>query len=106
MLFKETDTQAPERQDRFAGDLARAVHAEGLGWAPNALSSYRIVGLLTAAIGITVIGLALVPTTAQVRFLTVALGLGTAGLGGLMVWFFHRETAKQSMKVTHKGDVS
>jgi hypothetical protein len=104
MLFKETDAQAPGRQDRFAEDLSRPANAEGIGWGTNALSSYRIVGLLTAAIGITVIGLALVPTTSQVRFLTLALGLGTAGLGGLMVWFFHRETAKQKVKTMHKGD--
>jgi Na+/proline symporter len=106
MLFEETDAQAPERQNHFAEDLSRPANAEGLGWGANALSSYRIVGLLTAAIGISVIGLALVPTTSQVRFLTVALGLGTASLGGLMVWFFHRETAKQKMKTMGKGDVS
>jgi SSS family solute:Na+ symporter len=106
LLFKETDVQAPERQDRFAEDLARPANAEGVGWGSNALSSYRIVGLLTAAIGITVIGLALVPTTTQVRSLTVAIGLATAGLGGLMVWFFHRETAKQQRKAMHNGDAS
>jgi solute:Na+ symporter, SSS family len=106
MLFRETDAKAPERQEKFADDLSRPANAEDVGWAANALTSYRIVGLLTAAIGITVIGLALVPTTPQVRYLSVALGLGTAGLGGLMVWFFHRETNKQLRKAMHKGDAS
>jgi solute:Na+ symporter, SSS family len=106
MFFRETDAKAPERQDKFAEDLSRPANAEDVGWAPNALTSYRIVGLLTAAIGITVVGLALVPTTPQVRYLSVALGLGTAGLGGLMVWFFHRETNKQQRRAMHKGDAS
>jgi len=105
-MFGETDATAPDRQARFADDLASPVHDEGLGWGANALSSYRIVGLITAAIGITVIGLALVPTSSEVRILTVTLGLGTAGLGGLMVWFFHRETDKQRLKAAHNGDAS
>jgi hypothetical protein len=106
MVFRETDATTAERQSRFADDLSNPVHDEGLGWGANALSSYRLVGLLTAAIGITVIGLALVPTSSEVRILTVTLGLGTAGFGGLMVWFFHRETDKQKMKAEHRGDVS
>jgi len=103
-LLGETDATTPDRQARFAEDLSKPVNDEGLGWGANALASYRLVGLLTAAIGITVIGLALVPTSSEVRILTVTLGLGTAGFGGLMVWFFHRETDKQRVQAEHKGD--
>jgi len=58
------------------------------------------VGILTAAIGVTVMGLSLVPTSSTVRTLALSLGAGAAILGGVIVWYFRKQSRLQASPAT------
>ena len=91
-LWKEKDPAVLKKQREFEADLATPAMDEHLRWSGNAISSYRIVGVLTAGIGIVVIALGLVPSSMAVHAITLTLGGGTAFLGWLMMWYFRRQT--------------
>lgn len=91
-LWKEKDPAILEAQRAFAADLATPAVDEHLRWSGNALSSYRIVGLLTLTIGLVVVALAFVPSSMAVHVITLACGGGTAFIGWLMTWYFRRQS--------------
>ncbi len=95
-FFTERDVRAGQQRNELFADLVKPATDDRLRWSANALSSYRIVGLLTASIGVTVLGLGLVPTTPVVRTLTLLLGSGTALLGWSMMWYFRRQSRQQA----------
>ena len=99
-LFKEKNPGAVQRRERFSLDLDTPATEEPTAWGVNALSSYRIVGILTAAIGVTVMGLSLVPTSSTVRTLALSLGAGAAILGGVIVWYFRKQSRLQASPAT------
>ncbi len=90
-MFKEKNPATIARQEQFSLDLDTPATAEPLRWGRNALTSYRIVGMLTMAIGVTVMGLSLVPASAAVHVLAVTLGLGVAALGAGVVVYFRKQ---------------
>ncbi len=91
-LWKERNPSILKSQGAFSVDMQTPAVDDHLRWSGNALSSYRIVGFLTATIGVVVIALGFVPTTMFVHVITLVLGAGTASLGWLMVWYFRRQT--------------
>jgi hypothetical protein len=97
-LWPERNTAAQERIAAYHRDLHTPALGEGSGWDRNALASYRIVGVLTIGIGIAVLLLLLVPTNASVRTLGLLIGLGTIGLGGVMLWYFRTQLALSNVK--------
>ena len=99
-LFKEKNPGAVQRREKFFLDLDTPATEEPTAWGVNALSSYRIVGILTAAIGVTVMGLSLVPTSSTVRTLALSLGAGAAILGGVIVWYFRKQSRLQASPAT------
>jgi solute:Na+ symporter, SSS family len=96
-LFKEKNPAALERRASFSQDLDTPATEEPAVWGVNELTSYRIVGILTAAIGVTVMGLSMVPTSDTVRSLALFLGFVIAVLGGLIVWYFRRQSKRQAL---------
>jgi solute:Na+ symporter, SSS family len=90
-LWPERDPERGRIREAFAAELATPVRDEMLRWSGNALESYRIVGILVSAIGLTVLGLTFVPAAPQVHTLSGILGFGTLCMGGLMVWYFRRQ---------------
>lgn len=91
-LWPERSAAAVERIKAFFADQETPAADEALRWSGNALSSYRIVGVLTAGIGTVVLLLGLVPSSIPVHILTVVLGGGTAFLGWLMTWYFRKQS--------------
>ncbi len=100
-FWKEKNPAILETQRAFAEDLATPAMEEHLRWSGNALSSYRIVGLLTLTIGIVVIALAFVPSSMAVHVITLACGAGTAFIGWLMTWYFRRQSKVLSKEQQH-----
>jgi solute:Na+ symporter, SSS family len=92
-LWKERDPEKLRIRQAFVADLSVPATDESLRWSGNALESYRIVGFLTGAIGLTVLGLAIVPAAPQVHVLSAALGLGTLLVGVMMVWYFRKQAS-------------
>jgi solute:Na+ symporter, SSS family len=101
-LFKEKNPEALQRRENFSKDLDTPATDEPALWGINALTSYRIVGILTAAIGITVMGLSLVPTSSTVRTLALVLGAFIAALGALIVWYFRKQYRLQMSGTAHE----
>jgi hypothetical protein len=99
-LWKEKDPAALQSHHAFAADLATPAVDEHLRWSGNALSSYRIVGVLTIAIGLVVIALGFVPASMAVHAITLVCGAGTAFMGWLMMWYFRRQTRLLSKQET------
>jgi solute:Na+ symporter, SSS family len=97
-LFKEKNPETIQRMEQFSRDLDTPATEEPALWGVNALTSYRIVGILTAAIGVTVMGLSLVPTSNAVRILAMSLGAVIAILGGMIVWYFKRQSRLQAVE--------
>jgi Na+/proline symporter len=91
-LWPERSVAVLERIKAFFVDQDTPANDEDLRWSGNALSSYQIVGVLTAGIGSVVVLLGLVPASLPVHILTVVLGAGTAFLGWLMTWYFRRQS--------------
>ena len=98
-LWPERSEAALERVKRFFMDLETPATDESLRWSGNAVSSYQIVGVLTASIGTVVVLLGLVPASMPVHILTVGLGTATAFLGWLMTWYFRRQS-----RIMNKGE--
>lgn len=90
-LWKERDPERVRVREAFSADLSTPARDESTRWSGNALESYRIVGILVSAIGMTVLGLTLVPAAPQVHILSGVLGLVTLSIGGLMVWYFRKQ---------------
>ncbi len=90
-FWKERDAEKTRVREAFDADLRTPVTDESLRWSANAVESYRLVGIMTGAIGLTVLGLAVVPAAPQVHVLSAALGLGTTLIGGMMVWYFRKQ---------------
>ncbi|MCC6397883.1 MAG: hypothetical protein IT282_12765 [Bacteroidetes bacterium] len=99
-LWKEKDPAILKAHDAFAKDLATPAVDEHLRWSGNALSSYRIVGVLTIAIGVVVIALGFVPASMAVHAITLVCGAGTAFLGWLMMWYFRRQSRLLNVQET------
>ncbi|MBN1543215.1 hypothetical protein JW992_13815, partial [candidate division KSB1 bacterium] len=64
-------------------DVAREVYGAGI----KPISTFPIVGLVTALIGILVELVAFLPMTAQDRIMTVLMGVLLIGIGALMFFF-------------------
>jgi uncharacterized sodium:solute symporter family permease YidK len=103
-FFADNNPEIIARREQFSKDLDTPATAEPLNWGINALTSYRIVGLLTIAIGVTVMGLGLVPTSEAVRLLAVTLGLAIAIVGSLVVWYFRRQSRLEAASATAHQD--
>ncbi len=94
-FWNERDPERARRRDEYAKDLTTPAVDESLRWSGNALESYRIVGTLVVAIGVTVLGLTIVPAAPEVHLISGILGLGTLIMGGLMVWYFRKQAGKE-----------
>jgi Na+/proline symporter len=92
-FWKERDPQARARLDAFAKDLATPALAAEQVWNVNTLNSYKVVGVLTASVGIVLILLLLAPAASAVRWLNFIAGFGTLTVGLLMVWYFKKKSS-------------
>jgi hypothetical protein len=98
-FWKEKNETVLESQRAFFQDLSTPAVSEHLRWSPNAIQSYRIVGVLTIGIGVVVIGLGFVSASAAVHALTIGNGVITVFLGGLMIWYFRKQ-----MRIAQRGE--
>jgi solute:Na+ symporter, SSS family len=92
-FWQEKDKAVLESQNAFFDDLNTPAVSEHLRWSPNAIHSYRIVGILTVGIGIVVVGLGFVEASAAEHMLTLGTGIATVLLGFLMIWYFKKQIA-------------
>lgn len=90
-LFRETRIPTLARIASFKKDLEDPATQESLQWDPNALQSYKIVGILTIGIGVALLFLNLVPASTDVVLLNTTAGLCTVALGVLILWYFKRQ---------------
>jgi solute:Na+ symporter, SSS family len=91
-FWKDTDSVTLDRIERFRVDMKTPVVSTDTGMDQNALNSYKIVGILTALIGLILMGLDLVPASAEVHRLNFLAGLCTFMLGVGMLWYFRKTT--------------
>jgi solute:Na+ symporter, SSS family len=91
-FWKDTDSVTLDRIERFRVDMKTPVVSTDTGMDRNALNSYKIVGILTALIGLILMGLDLVPASAEVHRLNFLAGLCTFMLGVGMLWYFRKTT--------------
>ena len=90
-LWQDKEPAVLERIRSFALDLKTPAVAQSLVWDRNALYSYKVVGVLTMAIGAALLLMMLVPAAVEVRLLTLLTGLTHVALGGGMLWYFGRQ---------------
>ena len=102
-FYKEKSISTLSRIAAFKQDLADPATKESLRWDPNALQSYKIVGVLTIGIGVALLLLNLVPARSDVVLLNVATGFCTIGLGVLILWYF-RKQLKRSLALEEKAE--
>ncbi len=93
-LFPEKSQSVLASIRSFKEDLATPATSESLRWDPNALQSYKIVGVVTIGIGVVLMLLALVPGTRNATEMNLITGLSTLSLGILILWYFKRQSAK------------
>jgi Na+/proline symporter len=91
-FWKDKNAQTRARIEAFAKDLATPALASGAVWDVNALSSYKVVGVLAAGIGVVLMLLMLVPASSEVYWLNFVAGFGTLSVGLMMVWYFRKKT--------------
>ncbi|KAA0230962.1 hypothetical protein EDS67_04440 [candidate division KSB1 bacterium] len=91
-FWRERDPQAVTRIKDFAQQLQTPALATERGWDPNTMQSYKVIGVLTAAVGIVLILLTFVPASSAALWLNAIAGFSSLAVGLLMVWFFKRKT--------------
>jgi len=90
-FFKEKDSAARERIGTFAQNLATPAAVAEYQWDFNTMHSYKVVGVLTASVGVVLMLLMLVPATIEVRTLNLIAGGGTLAVGLIMIWYFNEK---------------
>jgi Na+/proline symporter len=79
----------------FVQDLRTPAAPEGAGWSPQAIQSYRVVGKMTIVIGCATFALAFVPTSAEVRTITIIASLGIIALGSVAASYFRKGRTRE-----------
>ena len=92
-FWRERDPQAVTRIKDFAQQLQTPALATERGWDPNTMQSYKVIGVLTAAVGIVLILLTFVPASSAALWLNAIAGFSSLAVGLWMVWFFKRKTS-------------
>ncbi len=95
-LYKEKNSSVLASIRSFEKDIAAPATTESLHWDPNALQSYKIVGVVTIGIGVVLMLLSAVPATRDATLLNLITGLCTIGLGILILWYFKKQS-RQSL---------
>jgi hypothetical protein len=98
-FWPEKNPGALERIASFTRDMHTNASDVSAVWDKNALHSYRIVGVLTTGVGVALLLMMLVPTTINVRILTLIMGIATLGMGVGMYWYFKRQLTIAEVKV-------
>jgi hypothetical protein len=93
-LFREKRFTTITQIAAFKKDLGDPATKESLRWDPNALQSYKIVGVLTIGIGVALLSLNLVPAASDVILLNSVAGLCTVSFGVLILWYFKKQLKK------------
>lgn len=93
-FWRERDPHAATRIKDFAQQLQTPALATERGWDPNTMQSYKVIGVLTAAVGIVLILLTFVPASSAALWLNAIAGFSTLAVGLWMVWFFKRKTGE------------
>jgi Na+/proline symporter len=93
-FWNRRDRDSRSRLDAFVRDLATPAVSSSFAWDLNALHSYRVVGLLTIAIGGALLAMLFVPAPHDVFVLGLIIGVCTVGLGTLIVLYFRSQMRK------------
>jgi Na+/proline symporter len=91
-FWQDRDPKARARIAAFAQELATPATASEKTWDFNAMNSYKVVGVLTAGVGVVLILLMLVPASSAAYWLNAVAGFGTLAVGLMMVWYFWKKT--------------
>ncbi|MCI0699346.1 hypothetical protein L0337_46005 [candidate division KSB1 bacterium] len=91
-FWRDKNLQTRERIAAFAKDLATPALASEAAWDVNALSSYKVVGVLAAGIGLVLMLLIFVPASSEVHWLNFVAGFGAFVVGLSMMWYFRKKT--------------
>ena len=91
-FFKEKNVSTLETMKDFKKDLATPATNEPLRWDPNALQSYKIIGVITIGIGAVLLLLSAVPGKIDARILNSVAGLCTILLGVAIFWYFKKQS--------------
>lgn len=97
-FWPDKNAQIRARIAAFAKDLATPALASEAAWDVNALSSYKVVGVLSAGIGLVLMLLTLVPASSEVHWLNFVAGLGAFVVGLSMMWYFRKKTREALRK--------
>ncbi len=101
-FLKERNVSADERIKAFEKDLATPATSEPLRWDPNALQSYKIIGVVTVGIGVVLLILSAVPATLDATILNSVAGLCTILLGASIFWYFKNQSRQLAVEETPK----
>lgn len=93
-FWRERDPQAATRIKDFAQQLQTPALATERDWDPNTMQSYKVIGVLTGAVGVVLILLTFVPASSAARWLNAIAGFSSLAVGLWMVWFFKRKTGE------------
>ncbi len=87
-FWQDRDPHKRARIAAFARELQTPAQAEKQGWDNNTLQSYKVIGVLTAAVGVVLLLLMFVPASRAVFWLNAIAAFCTLGVGLCMVWYF------------------
>ena len=90
-LWKEKDIDATASIQSFSRDMADPATDVPLHWDPNALQSYKIIGVLTIGIGVALLFLQLIPAPGDVAMLNFLTGICTVTFGIVILWYFKKQ---------------
>ncbi len=76
---------------QFALDMQTPVFDTGSGFDKNALSAYRIVGLLMTVLGVALMAMELIPASDEVHRLNFIAGVSTFILGIVLLLYFRKK---------------
>jgi solute:Na+ symporter, SSS family len=94
-LWRDRKAENIERIEAFKRDLSTPVVETTRQLDRNALNSYKIVGWLTAVIGVVLMILYLFPASIEVHRLNFVIGTGTMLIGVWMLLYFRRLTKQR-----------
>jgi Na+/proline symporter len=93
-LWKEENADRMATLQGFRQDLEHPATDVALHWDPNALQSYKIIGVVTIGIGAVLLALELTPGIGDAAMLNAVAGICTIAFGIAILWYFKRQFAR------------
>ncbi len=103
---RDRDPHTRARIAAFAAELQTPVTAAEQRWDVNAMQSYKVIGVLTAGVGLVLLLLMFVPASRAAFWLNAVAGFSTLAVGLWMVWYFKQKAkALHFVTIAHKKEM-